>query len=446
VASKKIQQIALDLHETLNIEVKNWLNGLTDRLDQAKLAREIIALANHGGGYVFIGFSDDDGHPELAPVDGEESAFSQDSVSGVVERFIEPSCQVKVETVCLPGSSIHHPVLVVPGSHRTPLWAKRGAADEDVLKSATVYIRRTGAKSEPPRSQDDWEKLIDRFVKARQSEIISAMRNVLNPDLASDPNDSEELNLWIKESQTRRQAYLEPLHAEDQRRFLKGYWSASFKIDDFHVDSIASLNSFVRDEMPRFSGWRPFIYVHENGRRPISMGNIIEAWLGHAEQEPVSEYFASMSDFWRLSTAGFGHILRPFFEDESGYCQNRYPGPVRPSFDRVYHAYRVAEILKVVEALGSRFAASESKFTLRLTYHGMLGRSLESHDFNWIHGHDGTSNVDTIDSEIEGSIELVSVNFEEMIVTLLDEVYGYFDFGKTNRHVVSDVAKRFLEA
>jgi hypothetical protein len=45
------------------------------------------------------------------------------------------------------------------------VWAKHGSPDEKTLKAATVYIRRAGGFSEPPRNQDDWEKLIDRLVK-----------------------------------------------------------------------------------------------------------------------------------------------------------------------------------------------------------------------------------------------------------------------------------------
>ena len=439
--SNKIEQIASALRETLDIEVKNWLGGLTERTDQAKLAREIIALGNHGGGYIFIGFSDVEGHPEIQPRDNEERAFTQDIISGVVERYIEPSCQVNVETVQLAGSEIAHPVITVPGSHRTPLWAKRGAADEEILKNATIYIRRPGAKSEPPRTQDDWEKLIDRFVKSRQSELVAAMRSVLNPELTPSGVSTEALNNWEVEGKDKWVSYIANLPSNDPRRFTTGYWTASFYIEGFEISSISDLNSYLRDEFPSFSGSRPFFYSQDEGRRPISLGNVIEAWLGNFEATHGNNHIASISDFWRLSTLGYGYIIRSFSEDDPSYCSNRSPRPTPPNFDRVYHAYRVAELLRAIESLALRFSSRDANFTLKITYHGMLGRSLESSDFNWTFEHDGTSNVDIIESEISGSVALISTNLEEMIVSLLDTVYGHFDFGKTIPTVVANAAE-----
>ena len=43
--------------ETLDVEVKEWLD-LTDNDHRAMIAKEIIALANHGGGFLVIGFKE----------------------------------------------------------------------------------------------------------------------------------------------------------------------------------------------------------------------------------------------------------------------------------------------------------------------------------------------------------------------------------------------------
>ena len=43
--------------EALDVEVKEWLD-LTNNDHRALVAKEIIALANHGGGYLMIGFEE----------------------------------------------------------------------------------------------------------------------------------------------------------------------------------------------------------------------------------------------------------------------------------------------------------------------------------------------------------------------------------------------------
>ena len=59
------------LQEDIEVEVKNWLGGLADNASKASLAKEIIALANSGGGSIFIGFGDQAANPpKIAPAAG----------------------------------------------------------------------------------------------------------------------------------------------------------------------------------------------------------------------------------------------------------------------------------------------------------------------------------------------------------------------------------------
>ena len=188
-----------NLSEGMDVEVKNWLNGLADTDAQAKLAKEIVALANCGGGEIYVGFSDDgEGHPEIEPKPGERDAFAQDRISSLIERYATPSFQCTVGLFRREGSKIDHPVITVPGEHRTPVWAKRGGSDPSRLKAGTVYVRRPGGASEPARTQDDWERLLDRLVRARRDEMLDAIRDVLNPpgNIAVPDADLEE---WDRE-------------------------------------------------------------------------------------------------------------------------------------------------------------------------------------------------------------------------------------------------------
>lgn len=43
--------------EALDVEIKEWLD-LEDANNKAKIARACIALANHGGGYFILGFTE----------------------------------------------------------------------------------------------------------------------------------------------------------------------------------------------------------------------------------------------------------------------------------------------------------------------------------------------------------------------------------------------------
>jgi hypothetical protein len=55
--SPELNQLVVEPRETLDAEVKEWLD-LASNDHRALVAKEVIALANHGGGYLVIGFEE----------------------------------------------------------------------------------------------------------------------------------------------------------------------------------------------------------------------------------------------------------------------------------------------------------------------------------------------------------------------------------------------------
>lgn len=49
-----LDELLAEPRETLDVEIKEWLDLSTNE-HRASLAKEIIALSNHGGGYVACG-------------------------------------------------------------------------------------------------------------------------------------------------------------------------------------------------------------------------------------------------------------------------------------------------------------------------------------------------------------------------------------------------------
>ena len=74
--------------ETLDVEVKEWLD-LTDNDHRAMIAKEVIALANHGGGFLVIDFQEGaDG--TFQPSAGRPinlDAWSQDGIQSIVAKY-----------------------------------------------------------------------------------------------------------------------------------------------------------------------------------------------------------------------------------------------------------------------------------------------------------------------------------------------------------------------
>jgi hypothetical protein len=76
-----IDDLLAEPRETLDVEVKEWLD-LSENGHRALLAKEIIALANHGGGYVVVGFEElaDGSFQPATPRPTNLDAWSQDNI------------------------------------------------------------------------------------------------------------------------------------------------------------------------------------------------------------------------------------------------------------------------------------------------------------------------------------------------------------------------------
>jgi hypothetical protein len=128
--------------ETLDIELKSWMD-LDNRLTQAKLARHIAALANHGGGYLVFGFEDDGTRSRARPADLR--AFNRDRFASIVRRYLTPTFQCDV-TLAVANDGVSFPVVRVPSHGAVPVTAKadgphEGRQGRQGIISGAHYIR-----------------------------------------------------------------------------------------------------------------------------------------------------------------------------------------------------------------------------------------------------------------------------------------------------------------
>lgn len=334
---------------------------------------------------------------------------------------------------------MRHPVIVVPGGHRTPLWACRADPEQRILQTDRVYVRRPGGASEPARTQDDWEKLIDRQVKARQDDLLAAMRRIMNPLAQVDQDSKPKLEDWDRESY---EAWLEKLAGlpnDSVHRLVDGHWTFSFSIEGFHPESLNALNNTLRQDMPTYSGWPPFTYLHTEGQRPVARGNIIEAWLANPADNEADD-----SDYWRVSQDGRGFLLRPMQEDLTGFMRNRMPQPVPPLFDWILPIYRATELLKFVEALALHFAGANSQISVILRYHNAAGRRLCCHEFRWNLMAGARCAEETISSNLTFPAEEIGINLEERVHAILVPIFEQFEFTELRKAVVDRVVEEVL--
>src|SRR6266576_5114099 len=87
--------------EDLSFEIKEWLD-LRDNVHKAKLAQAIIALANHGGGALLLGYAQqaDGAFIPAEPRPANLSGYSADIVNDISRSYFESSSTLRSATRC----------------------------------------------------------------------------------------------------------------------------------------------------------------------------------------------------------------------------------------------------------------------------------------------------------------------------------------------------------
>jgi len=181
--------------EDMATEIKDWLD-LDDGLVRAKLAKELIALANHGGGILLFGFAEvQSGWIPSGACPFNLNRYTQDAINDIVKRHAEPVFECRAHHLTSSSGS-DHVVVEVPGGHISPICARRSPQGSG-LTDRTYYIRRPGPESAPPQNGREWETLIHRCVDNDHERQLEAFRRILGV-IRSDPQVASQLGATVE--------------------------------------------------------------------------------------------------------------------------------------------------------------------------------------------------------------------------------------------------------
>ena len=170
------ERFILNPVEDLDAEYKGWLD-LREERDRATLAKAVIALANHGGGVIVLGFEELPTGLEARLKPTELPDVTQDDINAAVSRYADPQNHCRMHLVKHPIGGSVHPVIRVPGGD-VPVMSRRNRAEAG-LQQRKVYVRKPGPRSEEPQTADEWRILLDRCVRARREDMLDAIRNIV---------------------------------------------------------------------------------------------------------------------------------------------------------------------------------------------------------------------------------------------------------------------------
>ena len=195
-STRRLEDLLINPMESLDVEFKGWLD-LRDNRDKATLAKALMALANHGGGYVVFGLTESGGKYVEAEGRPEDlQAYSTDAVNGIVSRYADPVFHC--ETIIVDSESGAYPIVTVPGDHKTPIRCRRHGPNEEVVQLNKHYVRKPGPKSEDIQDSGDWDRLLKRCLLAQRGELLDQFRLIMSQGGAdAPPSRVDELDRWV---------------------------------------------------------------------------------------------------------------------------------------------------------------------------------------------------------------------------------------------------------
>ena len=411
---KELQPLITEPREDLDAEYKDWLDLKNNEHHKAKLAKAAIALANHGGGHVVIGFEDKGLTSQPRPE--EIPAITQDSVNAAIRRYAEPEFHCKMYKVPHPDTNVSHPVVSIP-SMPTPVMSRRDCQGE--VAQNRYYIRKPGPRSEEIQTAEEWRTLFNRcMMEANRSTTggVEAQNSI--------PNALDDLRDYSTSARGRWSELVSDEPALSPARFSHGYYEMAFSL----VGARPANNLIeLQDRLSvarriKLSGWTPFLDMQVPGWNPSAYEDFVEAWLGGPAYGGRKTEESHLCDFWRASLDGKLYTIRGYLEDG----RDNAPGRV---------VYTTTPILCIGEGLlfASRFAETfgdVNQIAVYCRFTGLKDRYINWPPWDFVPSLPGvyTSSTDEVILKEQFTQQQVQDNLAEALHPLLQRLYEKFNF------------------
>ncbi|MEH0075638.1 RNA-binding domain-containing protein [Pannonibacter sp. Pt2] len=446
ISRERLRDLLVAPREDLDFEVKNWLNLQGSNDDKATLAKAILALANHGGGFIVLGLTEaDDGVREAEGRPATLDGYNQDLINGIVQYYCDPPFHCAVHIIPNPAGAMF-PIVVVPGGHRVPVRARRAGPNGNTIQNNAIYVRKPGPRSEMPQSAQDWDDLLARCLRNRRDEMFDQIRDLITGAVpqAELPPEPARIDEWIKTCRQRWTELTRPLPENVGPRMPHGRYCFAYEISgERRQIAPAQFPEALRRSVVRHTGWPPFWFPTRAGIEPYPIDGAVECWLGGDQQTPPEQRDAAHSDFWRVHPDGLAFLLRGYQEDGMEVQRNgRAPVPPASAFDITLPVWRTGEALLHARNLADNLFEGPTTIRFVATYEGLAGRSLASIDNRRDVWEGRRSHQDNITLETNIDTQAIDPNLPEIIHPLLSPLYALFNFFELPSKLVVDELAR----
>lgn len=457
VTINELREVIAQPHESLTVEVKQWLD-MKDPRHLAKIVKAVIALRNRNGGFLLIGF-DDKMDPSPNPPENVTEVYHGDVIQKLVSKYCSETFEVSVEFPERNG--IKYPVLMVPSGVRCPVAAKAEMKDPEgksLIAINDVYVRSlhsNGTVSSAKAPWQSWPDTMQICFDNREADLGNFLRRHLSGDmrkhlrLAVDDADTSAVGrvqqwpaaeVFLRES---RERFAQVVSERSLDLPAHGFWEVSLVIEGA-LPPHSSNKKFLRlldQSNPRYTGW-PIWMTTESFRdeasKPYINGSLWEALL----VKGLDDWSAHI-DFMRFDPKGRFYLRRPF-QDDVGTSKQRPDAFTQLDF--VLPIIRTAETIAVGLAFAKAMGCDPESAVLSylFTWTHLKGRSLTSwaNPSRMFWGGDQAYKDEAV-SQIEVPANMPLSRLGSFTKAATDPLFDVFDTN-IGQDVIDDLASRLL--
>ena len=424
--------------ERQDVEYKSAIPFGDDTAFGLRLVKHIVGMANVGGGWIVIGFSDDTLQVDLNHSQEIAATYDTTRLSASVDKHIHGDQRIRL-TVFMenhPMTQLPHPVIQVEGFERTPFICRstKGVSDGNrpILQTGKVYIRRPGAATSEIQTPSEWEDLLRRCVSQRRDEFLSEFVDLfrrMNAGDATPVGDTKDaLNEWMVKRQS-------DLMSKGPLPNGAGYMESG-QVLIHPRDSRWNLQELRKAAV---SAKLPYTERFDNSQLVPAEGGI------ESRTDPRPRVG---TDYWHLAQDGAYFSSAFFREDYEAPLFSSSLGHPKKSLWFDLAIFRIARALlhgaHLYEELG--IAPNES-FPLAIKHRGLYRRTLYTSvlDYPSFIDFRRTSNVDAHEWQGEVTIDLIRGQLVQLVHDIANSLFVRFEFAEVSMSLVDHSISKYRD-
>lgn len=430
--------------ETPNADYKSSVEFVEEEKFSLKLVKHILGMSNAGGGYLVIGYTEND---KKIPVPDKKltseivASYETTKLSQFVNKHVLGTDKINLVVWKTPFEKTDYPIIEVYGFQKRPFFCR--STKKGILTDGALYYRSKGNKSVELASPNDWDELIELVVKHHQDNLLVRFKGLLEQSglKVGKQLSSESLEIDTKPIISGGFSNWKDRRREEVIQLMKSdNFDPEFMEVAHYLPDILNENKWDHRQLLevaekavlRNTGWPIGVVIHNPEMKPKPVVGGIKAVV-------VGERRFRGFDLWYLRFDGGYYFARNLIED----TDDRLEGERAFYFDT--QIWRIAESIDHAISLYKALEIEPNEtIKISISYRGLKNRVLgASNQGRAFRLHYRKSDSESVEWVAKATLDDLFVNRKQYIGDAIRKVMVMFDFFEPSESIIDSILEEY---